>query len=70
MVKGNFILKLSHSFLLISLNNVPRIAYAVWLLTQIAQRQPEDVKILVMYDIGCTLVRHLKVDPLYDDCLR
>ena len=41
-----------------------------WLLTQIAQRQPEDVTILVMYDIGCTLVRHLKVDPLYDDCLR
>ena len=41
-----------------------RIAYAVWLLSEIVQQQPDDVKILVMYDIACTLVRHLKVHTL------
>ena len=41
-----------------------RIAYAVWLLSEIAQQQPDDVKILVMYDIACTLVPHLKVHTL------
>ena len=38
-----------------------RLAYAVWLLNQISQRQPGEINILVMYDIACTLVRHLKV---------
>ena len=38
--------------------HIDRIAYVVW---QISQRQPDDVKIMVMYDIACTLVRHLKV---------
>ena len=41
--------------------NIDRIAYAVWLLEQISQRQPDNGKIMVMYDIAYTLVRHLKV---------
>ena len=42
-----------------------RIAYAVWLLNQISQRHPGEVKILLMYDIACTLVRHLKICYCY-----
>ena len=41
--------------------NIDRIAYAVRLLEQISQRQPDNVKIMVIYDIAYTLVRHLKV---------
>ena len=46
---------------LVHIDIIIRIAYAVWLLEQISQRQPDDVKIMVMYDIACTLVRHLQV---------
>ena len=44
-----------------TLTFLPRIAYAVWLLTEIQEHQPVEVDISVMYDIACTLVRHLKV---------
>ena len=41
--------------------NMCRLGYGVWLLTEIVEQQPKSVKIYLMYDIACTLVRHLKV---------
>ena len=41
---------------------IPRIAYAVWLLTEIRDNHPNEVDISVMYDVACTLVWHLKGD--------
>ena len=46
---------------------IPRIAYAVWLLTEIRDNHPNEVDISVMYDVACTLVRHLKV--IYKECV-
>ena len=40
---------------------VCRLTYGVWLLNEIVDRKPEDIKIYLMYDIACNLVRHLKV---------
>ena len=39
-----------------------RLTYGVWLLTQIVDKQPVGIKIHLMYDIACNLVRHLKVE--------
>lgn len=40
---------------------IHRLTYGVWLLNEIVDKQPEGVKIHLMYDIACNLVRHLKV---------
>ena len=38
-----------------------RIAYAVWLLREVAHHYSSEIHISVMYDVACTLVQHLKV---------
>lgn len=38
-----------------------RLSYGVWLLSEIVDGQPEGIRIHLMYDIACNLVRHLKV---------
>ena len=44
-----------------------RLSYAVWMMEQIiADRQFNDQKLYVMYDIACTLSQHLTVRNLSD----
>ena len=38
-----------------------RLAYGVWLLTEILEKCPKDVTLFMMYDVACHLVRHLRV---------
>ena len=38
-----------------------RLAYGVWLLTEMVHKCPTDVKFHLMYDVACILVRHLQV---------
>ena len=38
-----------------------RLAYGVWLLTEIFEKCPKDIKLFMMYDLACHLVRHLRV---------
>jgi hypothetical protein len=45
----------------INLKHGERLCYGVWLLNEIVERQPEGIKIYLMYDIACNLVCHLKV---------
>lgn len=51
-----------HEFprLFISLKHGERLSYVVWLLEELTQHVPAMTNIYVMYDIACTLVRHLK----------
>ena len=44
-----------------------RLAYAVCLLHEICAKFPKDVNIYVMYDIACSLVRHLQVNLVHID---
>lgn len=38
-----------------------RLAYGVWLMNELSQGIPSNVKPVMMYDIACNLVRHLQV---------
>ena len=40
---------------------IRRLAYGVWLLNEIVERQPEGITLHLMYDIACNLVCHLRV---------
>ena len=37
-----------------------RLSYVVWLLEELIHHIPRDVEWNVVYDVACTLVRHLK----------
>lgn len=43
---------------------IHRLTYAVWLLDEIVDRQSDDIKLYLMYDVACNLVRHLKVKQI------
>lgn len=39
-----------------------RLAYGVWLMDEISQRIPTNIKPFMMYDIACNLVKHLQAN--------
>lgn len=39
-----------------------RLSYAVWLVEELVRRIPASVDMNIMYDISCTLVKHLKAN--------
>ncbi len=39
-----------------------RVSYAVWLVEELVRRIPTSVDMNIMYDISCTLVKHLKAN--------
>lgn len=39
-----------------------RLAYGIWLMHEVSQRIPSSVKVYMMYDIACTLVKHLNAE--------
>jgi len=41
-------------------NNALRLSYGVWLLQELLQHVPSNVTLYIMYDVACTLVKHLK----------
>ena len=40
---------------------VDRISYAEWLLQEMVQSYPAEIKLHVMYDIACTLNKYMQV---------
>ena len=45
---------------ILTVNWFYRLSYAVWLLEELVQHVSTETDIIIMYDIACTLVRHLK----------
>ena len=61
MVKGTNNCNTIQCSILKHSRRLSRVAYAVWLLNEINEHHSKDIKISLMYDIACILVRHLKV---------
>ena len=40
---------------------VDRISYAEWLLQEVVQSYPAEIKLHVMYDIACTIYKYMQV---------
>ena len=47
-----------------------RLSYGVWLLQEISQHTPANVTMYIMYDIACTLAKHLKRNEDHNDPLK
>lgn len=44
-----------------SLVIIPRLSYGVWLMQEMSQQISPDIQLYMMYDVACTLVKHLKL---------
>ena len=42
-----------------------RLGYAIYILKKVLSYYPETIQLVTMYDIACTLQRHLKVKYMY-----
>ena len=59
MVKSNVIsISLITAFYIVH-NNYARLSYGIFLLQEIVQRAPEQIKVHIMYDVACTFVQYL-----------
>ena len=46
-----------------------RLSYAVWMVDRLLHNSKDEVHLAVMYDVACSLQKHLQVSSVYIFCL-